>query len=179
MVFAMMAALALMWAGDGSSIVALLVAIGGVQGRLLCNLMDGMVAVEGQRGGRFGELYNEIPDRVSDILILLGAGYGYRAHEIFWFSPITFGWVAALLAVLTAYVRLCGVSVGAGHIFVGPMAKPHRMALISGACAVEVACLMFDAWFPLTPIALIVMIIGCLATLTRRVRKITEYLEGL
>src|SRR5688572_18181181 len=34
-----------------------------VQLRLLCNLLDGMVAVEGGRGGPTGPLWNELPDR--------------------------------------------------------------------------------------------------------------------
>src|SRR5262245_38839701 len=36
------------------------------QVRLLCNLFDGMVAVANQSASRTGELYNEVPDRVSD-----------------------------------------------------------------------------------------------------------------
>src|SRR5262245_54621642 len=35
-----------------------------VQTRLLCNMMDGMVAVEGGLKGKGGELYNEVPDRI-------------------------------------------------------------------------------------------------------------------
>ena len=40
------------------------------------------------------------------------------------------GWSAAVLAVLTAYVRVLGASLGTTHQFIGPMAKPHRMALV-------------------------------------------------
>src|SRR4051812_42207120 len=36
-----------------------------IQLRLLANMLDGMVAVEGGRASPVGELYNEVPDRVS------------------------------------------------------------------------------------------------------------------
>ena len=40
---------------------------------LLANLLDGLVAVEGGRRSPTGELFNEVPDRVSDVLVLAGA----------------------------------------------------------------------------------------------------------
>ena len=46
-----------------------------VQLRLLCNLLDGMVAVEGGRSSPVGALYNEVPDRVADSLLLVALGY--------------------------------------------------------------------------------------------------------
>ncbi|MCU1407306.1 MAG: hypothetical protein JWQ43_3609, partial [Glaciihabitans sp.] len=46
-----------------------------VQLRLIANLLDGMVAVEGRKGGPTGDLWNEAPDRVSDVAIFIGAGY--------------------------------------------------------------------------------------------------------
>src|SRR5687767_13733117 len=38
-----------------------------VQARLAANLHEGMVAVSTKRASPVGELYNEVPDRVSDI----------------------------------------------------------------------------------------------------------------
>ncbi len=43
-----------------------------IQLRLLANMFDGMVAIEQGRQSPLGELYNEIPDRVSDAFILIG-----------------------------------------------------------------------------------------------------------
>ena len=92
--------------------------------RLLCNLMDGMVAIEGGLGSPVGEIYNDLPDRLSDVLILCAAGYSLAwptyAHEL--------GWIAAMLAVLTAYIRILGGACGLTQDFRGPMAKPARMA---------------------------------------------------
>src|SRR4051794_29802427 len=45
-----------------------------VQLRLLANMLDGMVAIECGRASPVGELYNEVPDRVSDVGTLVGLG---------------------------------------------------------------------------------------------------------
>src|SRR5438552_5511515 len=42
-----------------------------IQLRLLCNLLDGMVAIEGGLRSSVGELYNEAPDRISDAATLI------------------------------------------------------------------------------------------------------------
>lgn len=99
-----------------------------------CNLLDGMVALEGGKKSPVGALYNEIPDRLADSLFIVAAGY--CAH---WPS---LGWCGALLAALTAYIRVLGGSLGLPQDFRGPMAKPHRMAVLTIACviaAVEIA----------------------------------------
>ena len=45
-----------------------------IQCRLLCNLFDGMVAIEGGKSTPSGELFNDIPDRIADPLILIAVG---------------------------------------------------------------------------------------------------------
>ncbi|MGN6704631.1 MAG: CDP-alcohol phosphatidyltransferase family protein [Rhodanobacter sp.] len=90
--------------------------------RLLCNMFDGMVAVEGGKGSPAGALFNEVPDRLADSLFLVALGY---AAGLPWL-----GWLCALLAALTAYVRVLGGSLGLAQDFRGPMAKPHRMWLL-------------------------------------------------
>ncbi len=93
--------------------------------RLLCNLLDGMVAVEAGKGSKDGAFWNEAPDRIADILILVGAGLGAGQPAL--------GWAAACFAVLTAYVREHGRAGGLPADYSGPMAKQHRMALITAA----------------------------------------------
>ena len=94
-----------------------------VQLRLLCNLLDGLVAVEGGKGEKGGELFNEVPDRIEDTLFLVGAGYAATHPQL--------GWLCAVLAVFTAYVRAIGASLGQGQDFGGPCAKQHRMFLLT------------------------------------------------
>ncbi len=79
-VFALLAGLSLFCAlfytsGLLRSILLILGAIM-IQGRLICNLLDGMVAVEGGMKSPVGAVYNELPDRIADTLIILGVGYG-------------------------------------------------------------------------------------------------------
>lgn len=95
-----------------------------VQLRLLANLFDGMVAVEFGKASPVGELFNEVPDRISDALLLIALGFvpGSSPH---------LGYAAAVLAVFVAYVRAIGSAAGAGQAFSGIMAKPQRMFLLT------------------------------------------------
>lgn len=109
-------------------------AIVGMQFRLLCNLFDGMVALAGGRKpSPTGELWNDLPDRISDACVLVGAGIAVM--HLPWGRDL--GWLAALLAVMTAYVRQLGRAQGAGTCFAGPMAKQHRMAVMTIAALSE------------------------------------------
>ncbi|HVK18725.1 MAG TPA: CDP-alcohol phosphatidyltransferase family protein [Fimbriiglobus sp.] len=123
-------ALALTSAGWGWS--AWLAAAALIQLRLLANMLDGMVAVAAGRRTRLGELFNELPDRISDAAILIGLGYAAGGVP-------ELGYLAAVAALLTAYVRALGKTAGAPAVFAGPMAKQHRMAVVTlaaVACAV-------------------------------------------
>jgi len=77
----------------------------------------------GARGGissPTGPLWNEMPDRAADVSILVGVGYASTGNP-------TLGWLAAVVAVATAYVRAEARASGRPNDFCGPMAKPHRM----------------------------------------------------
>jgi phosphatidylglycerophosphate synthase len=101
----------------------------GAQGRLLCNLLDGMVAAERGSASRLGELFNEAPDRYSDAIILVCLGYAAGGLP-------ALGWAAALAAVLTAYVRALGKGLGLASDYRGPMAKQQRMVLVTLLCVI-------------------------------------------
>src|SRR5271167_2346951 len=60
----------------------LLVAAVCIQLRLLANMLDGLIAVEGGRMTKSGELYNEIPDRIADVAFLAAAGYASHHGEL-------------------------------------------------------------------------------------------------
>lgn len=138
--------------------------------RLLCNLLDGMVAVEGGKGGPTGALYNEVPDRIADALLLVALGYAVALPEI--------GWLAALLAAITAYIRVLGGSLGLAQDFRGPMAKPHRMAALTLGCLIGAAELHWlgSRWALL--IALIVIVLGSVWTCIARLRAISAQLKS-
>lgn len=145
-----------------------------IQLRLLCNMLDGMVAVEGKMASKVGDLFNDLPDRVADALIIVPAGYAVVLCP----AGPALGWCAALLAVMTAYVRLLGGSLKLAQDFRGPMAKPHRMAtMTAGSIADGIAGLAGYRDYALL-IALTVIIIGCVITLFRRTGRIAAELES-
>lgn len=171
LVFAIGAAAAL-WASGQSFGVAraieLLAAAGLIQLRLLCNMLDGMVAVEGGHQTPHGELFNDMPDRFADLAILVGAGYSLTAFT--WGREL--GWIAGVLAVLTAYARVLGASMGARHYFIGPMAKPQRMAVMTVACMLSVFEPLLGWRGQIVALALVIVAIGSLVTLLRRTLRI-------
>ncbi len=145
-----------------------------IQMRLLCNLFDGMVAIEGGKSTPSGELFNDIPDRIADPLILVASGYAI--NTITWGHEL--GWCAALFAVMTAYVRTLSASIGAPVDFQGPMAKQHRMALLTIACLLAaLENTIRNNQYSLL-IALILIIFGCVITCIKRVLSAYHYLES-
>ena len=147
---------------DFSVYIALIVYIMCIQLRLLCNLFDGMVAVEGNKKSPNGDLYNDIPDRFSDALLIIPAGY--VAGGI----GVELAWLAALLATMTAYFRWIGAYKTNNHYFEGPMAKQHRMALLT-VCAAIALIVAHEEYVSLVFLfALIIMNVGLIATLIRR-----------
>lgn len=160
--------------GRDAQIVLFVAAAALIQLRLLCNMLDGMVALEGGLRTRAGEIFNDLPDRISDALILVGAGYS--SPFFVWGAEL--GWAAALLAVLTAYVRLLGGAIGATQFFVGPMAKQHRMAVLTVACLVSAVEAALGASGRAMALALAVICIGCVVTLIRRTRLIVKALQS-
>jgi phosphatidylglycerophosphate synthase len=160
-----------------SARVCFLLAAVMVQLRLICNLLDGMVAVKTHRASRTGELFNEIPDRISDLATLIGAGYALGGLP--WL-----GYIAACMALFTAYIRAVGKVAGAQQEFCGPMAKQQRMfviTMVSLYCAVTPKSWQFiGAWhdFGIVSIALVLIVIGCVVTVFRRLARISRTLKS-
>jgi phosphatidylglycerophosphate synthase len=141
-----------------------------IQMRLVCNLMDGMVAIEGGKKSATGDLFNEVPDRVADVVIL--ATMGLCAQTQPWGMHL--GWLAAALAVMTAYIRMQGAVLTGKHDFRGPMAKPQRMALVTAAfIALAVKPDLID-W---VLVALVIMVAGEIITVCRRLTAISTFLR--
>ncbi|MEO0514720.1 MAG: CDP-alcohol phosphatidyltransferase family protein [Planctomycetota bacterium] len=168
----------------------------GVELRAFCNLLDGMVAVKSETASPVGELYNEVPDRISDILMLVGLGYAAGESLVFGRTVATaeLGWIAATVAVLVAYVRAQAAVSGAGQDFAGLMSKPIRMQIVAAAC-VYMACapsvLSMAFWGPKVSVGdkmmvptwgvpqamLILIIVGGLATAAGRLLRASRRLR--
>ena len=137
--------------------------------RLLCNLLDGMVAIEAGKSAPDGPFWNEFPDRVADIFIFAGAGFGAGSPGL--------GFAAAAFAVLTAYVREHGRACGMPADYSGPMAKQHRMALMT-------FCALLAAFEPLwqgsefvVAATLWVVAVGSAITVLRRAMRLVTFLR--
>jgi len=136
-----------------------------VQLRLLCNLLDGMVAIEGGRSSATGPFWNEAPDRVADILFLAGAGLAAGCPAL--------GLAAAALAVATAHIRELGRAEGFPPDFSGPMAKPHRMAALTIGSVI--AAFYATEW--VMTVTLWIIALGTAATILRRSLRLLKALN--
>src|SRR3954447_7506638 len=145
-----------------------LIAALGAQLRLTANMLDGMVALVSGRASKVGELYNEIPDRVSDAAVFIGAGYA-------WGGNVALGYIATIVAIFTAYIRAAGKIAGAPNEFCGPMAKQHRMfgitviSLYSAVTPRSWQMIAFnDFHIGLVTVGLLIIIVGSVVTVIRR-----------
>lgn len=130
--------------------------------RLLCNLLDGMIAKQANTHSAVGPLFNEIPDRVSDTIFFVFIGYYANYPEL--------GWACALFAGLTAYIRALGASLTGEHCHKGPMAKQHRMALLIIALALSQLAIYINPKLKDTilQVCLFICSFGCIATCINR-----------
>lgn len=141
-----------------------------IQGRLICNLLDGLVAVEGGRKTPTGGLYNEVPDRFCDAFTLIGIGYFARQISF----SVELGYLATILAFLTAYIRVLGASLGTPSFFEGPQAKQQRMAL----CTVALFLTALTSYLPLLTFALALVVVGSAVTCMRRLGFVASALRS-
>jgi len=139
--------------------------------RLWCNMLDGMVALASGRASRRGEIVNDLPDRVSDVMIFIGA-----AHSG-WMQPL-FGYWAALMSLGTAYVGTLGQAVGGPREFSGWMSKPWRMVVLgAGAWLTYILTQMDNGGALLGRLTVlewscVIVIAGCLQTCAQRLVRI-------
>lgn len=146
--------------------LTLILAAATIQARLVCNLIDGMVAIEGGKGAKDGPFWNEAPDRASDVLFLTGAGLAAGQPEL--------GLLAAALAIATAYIRELGRAEGFAPDFSGPLAKPQRMAVLTAG---TVLAALYATHWTLT-VTLWIIVIGTAATVVRRSWTLIERLKA-
>lgn len=163
------------WQAD--AVPALLIpAVGFCYLRLWFNMLDGMVALASGKASPTGEIVNELPDRVSDVLIFVGVAHSGLCH-------VLAGYWAAIFALLVAYVGTLGQAVGVQREFSGLMAKPWRMVALHvgawitlallwwGDGQIEVAGLTVLDWTNLAIIA------GCVQTIVVRLIRIVRALR--
>ncbi|MEM7692835.1 MAG: CDP-alcohol phosphatidyltransferase family protein [Pseudomonadota bacterium] len=171
--FAALAAAAFLLAGPLGPMVLFVVPVA-VALRLAANLFDGMVAVEHGKGTATGPLYNEVPDRIADVLVLaaMGSASGALGSGLVASLGPGLGWLAAVLALLTAYVRELGRALGQPADFSGPLAKQQRMWVAGGAALITA---FEGAWGGAGEVlfaGLVVLVVGTGVTVARRLKRL-------
>ena len=138
--------------------------------RLWFNMLDGMVAVAANKASRRGEILNDLPDRISDIVIFVGVAHSGLMNPLI-------GYWAAILTVLTAYVGLFGQALGIQREFGGIMSKPWRMVALSIGSWLAFAGDRSFVGFTILDWACLAIIAGCIETVVVRLKRITTTLQ--
>jgi phosphatidylglycerophosphate synthase len=143
--------------------------------RLWFNMLDGMVAVAAGKASARGEIVNDLPDRISDVIIFVGVAQSDLMNPLI-------GYWTAILSLLTAYVGLFGQAIGGRREFGGIMSKPWRMAALSlGAWAMFVYRSQAESHdfggLTILDWTCLVIIAGCLETIIVRLKRIVTALQ--
>jgi len=139
--------------------------------RLWFNMLDGMVALAASKASPRGEILNDLPDRVSDIVIFAGVAHSGSMNPFI-------GYWAAIFAVLTAYVGLFGQAVGVQREFGGMMSKPWRMVALHLGAWLTFAYRSYGGsiqslgGFTILDWTCLIVIAGCLQTVVVRLKRI-------
>ncbi|MGE5213174.1 MAG: CDP-alcohol phosphatidyltransferase family protein [Nitrospirota bacterium] len=139
--------------------------------RLWFNMLDGLVAFAAGKASRRGEILNDLPDRISDIMIFVGVAHSGLMHPLI-------GYWAAIFAVLASYVGLFGQALAIQRQFGGVMSKPWRMvALNIGAWLTFFLQPHSPATFTIFDWTCLVIIAGCVETIVVRLKRIMAALQ--
>jgi phosphatidylglycerophosphate synthase len=150
--------------------------------RLWFNMLDGMVALASGKASPRGEIVNELPDRVSDVLIFAGVAHSGLAN------PFLAYW-AAIFALLTAYVGTLGQAVTGKRRFEGFMSKQWRMVVVAVAAVVMWVAMRWGtpapprvagyvSGFSVIDAACALVIVGCVQTVWVRLSHTLADLKG-
>jgi phosphatidylglycerophosphate synthase len=145
--------------------------------RLWLNMLDGMVALAASKASPRGEILNDLPDRVSDIVIFAGVAHSGLMNPFI-------GYWAAIFAVLTAYVGLFGQAAGVQREFSGMMSKPWRMVALHLGAWLTFTCRSYGGsirsigGFTILDWTCLIVIAGCLQTVVVRLKRILIALQN-
>jgi len=145
--------------------------------RLWFNMLDGMVALASGKSSLRGEILNDLPDRISDVLIFIGVAHSQLVN------PYA-GYLTAIFALLVAYVGMMGQAVGVQREFSGLMSKPWRMVVLHIGSWITLGFIWWNeaniVFRGLTILdwTLLVIIIGCIQTIWLRLSKIIKALRS-
>jgi phosphatidylglycerophosphate synthase len=144
--------------------------------RLWFNMLDGMVAAAAGKASTRGEIVNDLPDRISDVIIFVGVAHSALMNPLI-------GYWTAIFSLFTAYVGLFGQAIGGRREFSGIMSKPWRMVALSlgawGMFGCRSCLVGLHDFGKLTILdwTCLVIIAGCLQTIIVRLKRIMTTLQ--
>lgn len=139
-------------------------------------MLDGMVALASGKASWRGEILNDLPDRISDVLIFVGV-----AHS--GLNAVISGYWAAIFALLTAYVGTFGQAVGVQREFSGLMSKPWRMVTLHLGAWITFGLIRWNRGdahlgdFTVLDWTCAVVVLGCVQTIVVRLWRIMAALR--
>jgi phosphatidylglycerophosphate synthase len=134
--------------------------------RLVLNLLDGQVARRTGTSHAFGEVLNELGDRIADALFIGGLAFVSAVGP-------GLALAAVIAAILASYAGVLARAVGTMRQYRGVMSKPGRM--ITLAVAAPLAFVLAADW-PLVAGAWVILV-GSVVTLLQRVLATRVVLE--
>ncbi len=132
--------------------------------RLVLNLLDGALA---RRTGLIharGELFNEVGDRLADVLMLAPVAFVPGAHQATVLLGVT-------VAVLASFTSVATKAAGGTRSYRGILSKPGRMVLLT-VSAIAVLVVGPQAWGPFGPLLLIGASLTLLERLVLSIREL-------
>lgn len=136
--------------------------------RLGLNLMDGQVARGLGMADAWGEVKNELGDRIADIAVLLGLVFGG-------YTDVRLAALVLALVLCVSYIGILGKAVGGPRVYEGLFGKGDRMLCLSAF--IVYALLSADVrsfdWF------LAVAALAALVTIVQRLEVIYGYAQSL
>jgi CDP-diacylglycerol--glycerol-3-phosphate 3-phosphatidyltransferase len=136
--------------------------------RIALNALDGLVARDTGVARPWGEVLNEMCDRVSDVALFVGAALAPG-------SDVRLGTAALVAMLLSSYLGNSAKAAGGRRQYGGVMAKADRMLVLGGASVLA----FFLPGVPVMALALGVVLAGLGVTLVQRARSTYDDLHDL
>jgi CDP-diacylglycerol---glycerol-3-phosphate 3-phosphatidyltransferase len=125
--------------------------------RTALNALDGLVAQRTGLARPWGEVLNELSDRLADVALFGGLALAVP-------SNLLLGAAAIIMMLLSSYLAILSKAAGGRRQYTGPMGKADRMVLLIIGTPLGFV-------LPLTWVyngILAILLVGCLMTLIRR-----------
>jgi CDP-diacylglycerol--glycerol-3-phosphate 3-phosphatidyltransferase len=136
--------------------------------RTALNALDGLVARSTGLARPWGEVLNELSDRIADVALIGGLAIAAP-------SSLLLGTGALVAMLLSSYLAILSKAAGGRRQYMGPMGKADRMVLLAIGAPL-------GFFLPLDWVydgILTIVLAGCLFTLVRRVQATHADLQAL